>query len=753
MLTEELRELEDLPAAAKALGETREVRAEEEGVILADEGSLMPLLEARVELLNLLEPILERRVKTLEQRELALQEHLDATRAMRQLLDRYLLWTPSHGPIDSTWLERAPEGLSDLFKASRWATTFRLTKKELASRPVLWLSCFLLLAALVELRRRAPQQIRSRAEIARRTDADRFGDTAFVFGWTLLAALPLPALFLALGELLQSVGNAGRYSDSVGRALMALVVPLIAAQTMRWTAVDDGLADAHFGWTSTRRRALRRALSRATLILIPMYYVISLSFIRNLELPNDVQARVAVVASCLVLAWAFWRLLDIGEAWRRHGSDESTPSKLRRLLRGALPSSTLVIAALSLTGYVYTAGLLLTALLMSICLVIAVSLGVGLLSRSFLIGERRLEQRRAEQQQAAAHADGPEVASATAEAIGDAEAADLSLEQVNAQTQRLLMVLRVSLLFFGLLWVWAEVLPAITRLDEIPLWTFSDVDPEGMPISRPVTLMGALFGLVALTLTIVGSRNLPGLVELGLLSQTSIDAASRYAITSILRYAIVIVGTIVGLEMLGMRWSQLQWLAAALTVGLGFGLQEIFANFVSGLILLFERPFRVGDVITVDTLTGRVTRIRTRATTILDFDNREIVVPNKNFITGQLLNWTLSDTSTRISVKVGVAYGTDPDLVHRLLLEVAFANPLIQRDPEPCSWFLAFGASSLDFELRFFVSAVTDRLKVQSEVHREIARSFAEHDIEIAFPQMDLHVRDLPEGQTLARAT
>ena len=183
--------------------------------------------------------------------------------------------------------------------------------------------------------------------------------------------------------------------------------------------------------------------------------------------------------------------------------------------------------------------------------------------------------------------------------------------------------------------------------------------------------MAVLFGFVALALTVVSSRNLPGLIELGLLSQTSIDAASRYAITSILRYAIVIAGTLIGLDLLGMRWSQLQWMAAALTVGLGFGLQEIFANFVSGLILLFERPFRVGDVITVGDLTGRVTRIRTRATTILDYDNREIFVPNKSFITGQLLNWTLSDTTTRITIKVGVAYGTDPDLVHRLLIEAA----------------------------------------------------------------------------------
>ena len=184
-------------------------------------------------------------------------------------------------------------------------------------------------------------------------------------------------------------------------------------------------------------------------------------------------------------------------------------------------------------------------------------------------------------------------------------------------------------------------------------------------------------------LTIVSSRNLPGLIEIGLMSQATIDAASRYAITSMLRYAIVIGGTLIGLGLLGLRWSQLQWMAAALTVGLGFGLQEIFANFVSGLILLFERPFRVGDVITVGDLTGRVTRIRTRATTILDFDNKEIVVPNKTFITGQLINWTLTDTTTRVTIKVGVDYGTDPDLVHELLMQAATANSRVLRETDP----------------------------------------------------------------------
>ncbi len=200
-----------------------------------------------------------------------------------------------------------------------------------------------------------------------------------------------------------------------------------------------------------------------------------------------------------------------------------------------------------------------------------------------------------------------------------------------------------------------------------------------------------------------------------------------------------------GLGLLGMRWSQLQWLAAALSVGLGFGLQEIFANFVSGLILLFERPFRVGDVITIGASSGRVTRIRTRATTILDFDNKEIVVPNKSFITGEVTNWTLSDSATRVVIKVGVAYGSDPARVRALLLGAARANPLVVADPEPVSVFLAFGASSLDFELRVFVGAVADRLVAQDQLNTAVAQLFAEQGIEIAFPQLDVHLRQTPQ--------
>ena len=179
---------------------------------------------------------------------------------------------------------------------------------------------------------------------------------------------------------------------------------------------------------------------------------------------------------------------------------------------------------------------------------------------------------------------------------------------------------------------------------------------------------------------------------------------------------------------------------AALSVGLGFGLQEIFANFVSGLILLFERPIRIGDTVTVGNLSGTVSRIRIRATTITDWDRKEMVIPNKMFITGQLTNWTLSDPITRIILPIGIAYGSDIKLAQKVMLQAVEANPLVLKDPEPRVFFLSFGPSSLDFEVRVFLKDLADRAPLTHELNISIEQALRTHNIQIPFPQQDVHI-------------
>jgi small-conductance mechanosensitive channel len=243
--------------------------------------------------------------------------------------------------------------------------------------------------------------------------------------------------------------------------------------------------------------------------------------------------------------------------------------------------------------------------------------------------------------------------------------------------------------------------------------------------------------------TIIAVKNVPGLLEIALLQHLPLEQAVRFAITTVCRYAIVLVGLVLAANMLGVRWEKVQWLAAAVTVGFGFGLQEIIANFVSGLIILFERPMRVGDTVTVGDTTGTVSRIRIRATTIVDWDRKELVVPNKEFITGRLINWTLSDRVLRVVVPVGIAYGSDTELARTKLFEVAKANQTVLDEPEPIVYFMDFGDSSLAFELRVYVASVEAFQRIRHEMHMAIDKAFREAGIEIAFPQRDVHIRSI----------
>jgi potassium efflux system protein len=192
--------------------------------------------------------------------------------------------------------------------------------------------------------------------------------------------------------------------------------------------------------------------------------------------------------------------------------------------------------------------------------------------------------------------------------------------------------------------------------------------------------------------------------------------------------------------MFGGSWAQIQWLIAALGVGIGFGLQEIVANFISGLIILFERPIRVGDYVSVGDTSGHVTRIQIRATTIQTRDRKELLVPNKEFITGRLLNWSLSDQVTRILIPVGIAYGSDVDKAMALVTEAAQENPRVLEEPLPFTAFEGFGDNTLNLSLRCFIDSIDYRLPTISQLNQAINQKLNAAGIVIAFPQRDLHL-------------
>jgi potassium efflux system protein len=227
----------------------------------------------------------------------------------------------------------------------------------------------------------------------------------------------------------------------------------------------------------------------------------------------------------------------------------------------------------------------------------------------------------------------------------------------------------------------------------------------------------------------------------GLLSQRQLEPGVRISIARLVHYAFVLIGFLLALATLGVSLREVTILAGALGVGIGFGLQTAVNNFVCGLILLFERPIKVGDYIQLGEQWGKIKHIGLRATIVQTFDNSEIVVPNNDLVANQVTNWTLSDRMSRINLPVGVAYGSDVSLVMETLRACAEENPLVLRSPSPQVQFTGFGESSLDFRLLAWVADVDSRLHAQTQILQEVDRRFRELKIEIPFPQRDVHIR------------
>jgi potassium efflux system protein len=258
--------------------------------------------------------------------------------------------------------------------------------------------------------------------------------------------------------------------------------------------------------------------------------------------------------------------------------------------------------------------------------------------------------------------------------------------------------------------------------------------------SFSITLGIIIIFIISIWLAIIIARFVRFILEGDVLPRLNLPRGVPGAISIMTSYLIIGFGIIVAVMGAGIDLNSFALLAGALGVGIGFGLQNIVNNFISGLILIFERPIQIGDAVQVEELSGRVTHIGIRSSTIKTWDGAEVIVPNGNLISNKLINWTLSDQRRRIDIKVGVAYGTDVSLVMETLLECAKQNEKILTAPVPYVLFNDFGESSLDFELRCWTSDFASWVQIRSDIRVAINKAFKEKKIEIPFPQRDLHI-------------
>ena len=288
--------------------------------------------------------------------------------------------------------------------------------------------------------------------------------------------------------------------------------------------------------------------------------------------------------------------------------------------------------------------------------------------------------------------------------------------------------------------VWSSVIDFLKRVGEIFTTNLFKLGESEINLG---TIFYFIFGFIILTY--LGRRFRDVLVN-RILLKANVERGARNSIGLIARVLFMFIGSIVIIQTAGIDMSSLSLLAGALGVGIGFGLQNITDNFISGIIILFEKPIKVGDRIVVGNTEGDVINISVRATTILTNENVSIIVPNSEFISSRVINWSHNDRNIRFDIPLGVSYSEDPEKVKEVLLKVAEQNTNVLKQPEPRVFFDEFGDSSLNFTLAVWTSKYTDKPRIlKTELYFEIFKQFKKEEIEIPFPQRDIHIKSQPD--------
>jgi len=680
------------------------------------------LLTDRRLLLEKLQSGYNRYFKGLQNLEFAEQRLVAKAEEYADFLDTHLVWIRSSRIINYTDFRNSAKVLNVLVDPARWRLTLSDALDSFRTNSGLWVLGLLISTALLLGGRWARRELSRTAARVNQQRKDSFSLTLWILALTVYLAVGFPFLMFFVARQLLELPAPHGFTHLIATGLMSAAGLLAAIRFFYHLCRRDGLAHVHFKWNEPVRRSLLRNLRWVTPVVVLMEFLVSAMVTVNEIEFGDSMAELALMVQVIAIsAFLGWILRFSGGVVTTLLKNHPTGwlARLRYVWWPVAVGMPLFLAVLAALGYFLSAlelrDLIRATAGMVMFLIVLNSLALRWLS----LARRRFAMREARRKvEAQREADRRKQAESQTSATDEKGTTithpepEIGLAEISEQTQSLLQTVMFILVAIGLWAIWEPIFPAFGILQDIHLWSYSGV-VDGVTTAIPTSLANLAMAIVVVVITIIASRNLPGLLEITLLNRLPMDAGARYAFTTLCRYAITAIGILLALNTIGFRWSSVQWLIAALGVGLGFGLQEIVANFVCGLIVLFERPFRVGDTVTIGEVDGMVSRIRIRATTILDWDRKELIVPNKEFITGRLINWNRADPISRLIIKVGIAYGSDTELAEKLLLKVLKENPLVLKEPKPSAYFLGFGDNSLNFELRLYINDIDNRLPVQ----------------------------------------
>ena len=713
----------------------------------AEKAQLEEILQTRSKTLSELLKLLNNQLNLSINIELNQQQVKTISDALQQKLQQQSFWVKSNSEMDLEWFTRFP-GLAgyELTEISK-KLDFSNWKDNIGLAGLLIGGLSLLTFFIRRQHDRIKQKLTKINNSMLTVPTDSQWNTPMAIFWTVVLCLPSTFMFLIVFVLVTYIcflDPTEVWPWGLKMAFYWLYFAFMLAMLR-----PNGIAYRHFNMPQSSNAVFRKILKHSVWVIGLLLNTSIFNNATEYGIAYDVIGQAMTVLVLISVLFVVVPGFRMGIATYQKAASYRRDAKpmLLGLVRILLVLAPIALIVLIVMGYYYTASQIIEHLVASYFAIVTWIIIRNMVYRGFNVSSRRLSYRRLQEKRALAQAkaqaqqNGQEQTVETEDSALVLQDDAISVSDIKNQMLKITDLVLWTALFGLLYWVWSDLVTVAYYLKEITLWQQATTTEAGT-VMESITLLNLLVAMIVLIVTYILVKNLGGLLETLVFSNLNLSQGTPYTITTIFTYLLIIIGASIAFASLGMSWSKLQWLFTALSVGLGFGMQEIFGNFVSGIIILFERPVRVGDMVTIGSFNGTVSKIRIRATTLIDNDRKEVIVPNKAFITERVVNWALTSSMTRLVITVGVAYGSDLELVKRLLLQAAEENDAVLKDPAPAAYFLTFGASTLDHELRVYVGQLSDRIRTIDALNRRIDELFMANNIEIAFNQLDIFIKN-----------
>lgn len=698
-----------------------------------EERELTRILQARYRILDDITKSLNQQLNTAISIDSIQGQVNQISDTLQNKLQQQSFWVKSNNPLNLDWVEEFPVlAIKEVREISPYLGFDNLNRNF---APMLSVISVLLLFYIFILRKKPAikQRLSLLASKVNTLKSDSHWHTPEAMLWTIILALPSTLMFLAVYSLIAYLFFFDPFLGWAWGVIYAAYWLFFA--TLLSLFRPNGMAFRHFGMPQASNVIFHRIIKHSIWI-VALLVVSSLpSSVERIGFSNDVIGQVMTIIALALCLFVVRPLLDRGMREYENSQTEDGGKRnigLFKLLRLVLILAPITLIMLIILGYYYTAVYLINHLVNTYFIALCWVFGRYFAYRSVTISARRMAYRRLLDKREKLREMGAETKDDLKK-----EEDKIKLSVLNKQIFQMTDLIGWVILFALLYVIWSDLIGIANYLNNVILWESSD----GVQVES-ITLLNLMRAVLYVVITYALVKNISGIMEVTFYSRMKFSKGTPQTITAILTYLIVIIGSFSAFTSLGISWGKIQWIFTALSVGLGFGVREIFGSFVSGSILLFERPIRVGDKVTVGEHTGVITKIRLRSTTLINSDHMEVVLPNQAFVTGRFINWTLNNTITRLQILFKVHYGADLKLVRELLKQAVAEAPKVLSEPKPEINILHFGDNALEHELLVFVGEIGDRTDTNNFLHYRINELFKQHQIRFAFNQLDVHLYD-----------